>query len=165
MNDLTTIDEAHGPAMAELTERQRLYVLGRVWRGFSQTDAAAWAGYSPSGNRDTLAVTGSNLAHSPLVIAAVREETDRLRYDQGAASIRCLMEIRDSPVAENKDKIRASVELLDRSGYSAETSHTLNVVKKEEIPDDILKSIMATTKRLGLRRYFRGCWKSIRPKW
>lgn len=148
-NDLMIDELTYGAAMQKLNERQRLYVLARVWRGFSQTDAAAWAGYSPSGNRDSLAVLGHHLAHNPQVIAAVREETEQLKDDEGAASLRTLIEIRDDPTTEKKDRIRCATELLDRAGYHKQTEHTLHVDRAEPTPEEYVKSIMQMTKELG----------------
>jgi phage terminase small subunit len=69
-------DRDFGPAMARLTQRQRIFVDG-LFCGLKQTAAARRARYSNRGHAD--AVVGHRLAHNDKVQAAIREEPPACR--------------------------------------------------------------------------------------
>jgi hypothetical protein len=116
-----------GPAMLALNPQQRLWVHGRVFGGLSQKDAADFAGYSNSSD-DVLKNAGSRLAHIPAVQDAIVECSRLLLRAEGPQSIRELIRIRDNG-EDDKVRLRASTELLDRmGGLSSMTQHTLDVV-------------------------------------
>jgi len=121
------IDNASlGPAMLALSPAMRAFVVAKVFRGFTNKECARWAGYSASSD-NVLSVTGHNLAHDPRVQKAIAEETDKLMRCEGAASVRTLIEIRDDPTSEKKDRIKCAVELLNRSGFHAVTESISHV--------------------------------------
>lgn len=146
---LIPIDEASlGPAMQALTAGQRAFVHGKVHLGLTNAEAAKLAGYS-SRSPHALEVASSQLAHNPKVQDAILEEGRKLMRVEGARSIRTLVTIRDDPEAENKDRIRSAVELLNRSGFHAVTeSHHHEHVHLSEAEKD--RRILALCAELGL---------------
>jgi len=109
--------------MRALPPAQRAFVYFKVTMGRNNTDAARLAGYSEKG----VDVTASRLAHDPRVQAALIEESKKVLKSQGAKSILTLVEIRDNPQAEDKDRIKCAVELMNRGGLSAVSESHLTV--------------------------------------
>jgi hypothetical protein len=119
-----TFDEsALGEAMRALPPAQRCFVHFKVFFGRNNTDAARMAGYSENG----VDVAAHRLAHHPGIQAAILEEGQKLLRSQGPKSILTLVEIRDNLQNEAKDRMKAAVELLNRSGFTAVTQHNISV--------------------------------------
>ncbi len=120
-------DEAHlaallpaeselGPAMKDLNDRQRVFVVALLNQGtkHNQSAAARAAGYE--GDRNTLKVTGHNLAHSPKVQAAILEEAKKRMQLGTAAATALLLKVIGDPKAAHRDRVHAANSLLDRGG-------------------------------------------------
>jgi len=124
---LIPVDEAGlGPAMLALSPTMRAFVVAKIQSGCSNADAARLAGYSAV-SPHALEVTGSRLAHDERIQAALLEEGQKLMRTQGPKSILTLVEIRDNKSLDAKDRAKAAVELLNRSGFQATTTHQINV--------------------------------------
>lgn len=120
-------EESLGPAMRLLNPRQRLFVVGKVAYGLTDTEAAKFAGYQlprlyPNGFKQAYRV-----AHHPAVQEAILEEGRKLMRAEGAKSIRTLVEIRDDEQVDAKDRMKAAIELLNRSGFHAVSEHHMSV--------------------------------------
>jgi hypothetical protein len=112
--------------MLALSPGMRAFVHAKVSLGLTNAEAGRLAGYStcsPNG----LEVYTSQLSHHPNVQAAILEEGQKLMRAEGARSIHTLVAIRDNSEAEDKDRIRCAVELLNRSGFHAVSEHTMHV--------------------------------------
>ena len=110
-----------GPAMMMLNLMQRRFAYGRVWLGLSKTDAARFAGYgTPEHNYWKVEVR-------PAVQLAIEELSRSILKTEAAASIRALVEVRDSTEAPPADRIRAANSSLDRAGLGVHTEKTLHV--------------------------------------
>ncbi len=110
-------DEGLGPAMRALTSLQRSFVRAKVELGLNDTAAYAAAGFAPDRGH------AHRLAHDERVQAAILEEGRKLMRAHGPKSILTLVEIRDNVEANDKDRIKAAIELLNRSGFHAVSEH------------------------------------------
>lgn len=116
----------YGPAMSELTDKQRGFVFALLeFPGISFAEAARRAGYSDSS--EAAKVTGHRLAHSANVQAAMREEAAKRLNASSLMAANVLMSILTDDAAKTPDKIKAAGMLLDRSGFGA--AQTINVNK------------------------------------
>ena len=127
-------DDGLGPSMLALNGAQRAFVTALVIHGLTQTAAAEAAGYSAS-SRHTLEVVGSKLAHREDIQAAILELGCKIMRTEGPKSIRFLAEVRDATWLETKDRVKAAVELLNRSGFVATTQHNVNVEHTHHLSD------------------------------
>jgi phage terminase small subunit len=115
-----------GPAMESLTEKQRRFVMAIVdTPGITQGEAARAAGYqnSEGGYR----VQGHMLARNPAIQQAIREFAGARLNSNSLLGAEVLVEISRDPEASHKDRMKAAVYLLDRSGFGA--AQTINVNK------------------------------------
>jgi hypothetical protein len=116
---LTTLPELDvadlGPAMRALSPRQRNFVVGKVFYGLDNTNAAQAAGYSPL----YASSNACHLAHREDVQRALEEECRKLMKSEGPKSILTLVKIRDGQSNKAADRIKASTELLNRAGLHA----------------------------------------------
>ena len=137
------LDESSlGPAMLALTPPRRLFVIGKTHLGLSDKRAGEFAGYKS-------VVTSWRTAHREDVQAAIAEEGHKLLRAQGAASIRTIVEIRDDKKADARDRLKAAIELMNRSGFHAVTeSHSVVEHKLSEAQMD--KRILALAAELGM---------------
>jgi len=119
-------DDGCGPAMFALSPPKRAFVFAKVHFGCSNAEAARHAGYSKN-HPGNAKVTAYQLAHSEEVQAAIIEESRKVMAAEGPRSIRTLVEIREDKKAEAKDRIKASLELLNRGGLNAVSEHHLTV--------------------------------------
>lgn len=116
--------EDFGPLMLALEERQRKFVTLRVWEGKNPTQAARGAGYA--GKTDGyLRVQGHRLSRSLKIIAAMREESERLFSGAAPLAIAGLVRQLDS----KNVKLRAAAidSVLDRTGYGRKTTQDIRV--------------------------------------
>lgn len=101
-----------GPAMRDISERWRRFVLGLMAHGYNATRAAAEAGYN--GTPEVLASTGARLRRHPKIIAAMQEEAlSRLNADVLMAT-GTLAEIAADPTAKHAVRVKAAEAILNR---------------------------------------------------
>ncbi len=115
-----------GEQMRQCTKGERAWVIAKIETGESNAECARLAGYSAS-SPDVLKSIGYAIAHRERVQAALLEMSRKLMRTEGPKSIKTLVEIRDNTKAENKDRIKASIELLNRAGMSAVQESHLTV--------------------------------------
>ena len=117
-------EEKLGPAMQALTVNQRRFVVAFLETGGSdQNRAAELAGYG--GTPGARKVIACRMMQNPAIMAAIREQADvMLRGDaiMAAAVLRSIANDR-----AHKDRFKAAVELLNRSGLIVATQHNVNV--------------------------------------
>lgn len=101
--------EDHGPAMSELNERQRLFVIG-VCDGLSYSEAARQAGYA--GEPQTIASTANRLLRSQPIIEAIAEVTKKHIRSLAPKAKAVVTEIMDDKY--HKDRLKAAQQVLDR---------------------------------------------------
>lgn len=139
-----------GPAMRELTEMQRSFVVGYLdygGRPGKAPDAARDAGYSTH-NDNVLKSNASRLLHMPKIIRAIKEEAD-LRLRTGAilgASV--LIEIAGD--ANHKKQYNAAVELLNRSDLIVAERKEIIVDDKRPGKDELVERVHSLAERLGI---------------
>lgn len=143
---LPEIDVASlGPAMAALTPLQRSYVTAKVFLGLEDSNAARAAGYAES----VAGHMAHEIARREDVQAAILEEGRKLMRTQGPKSILALVEIRDDKTAKGADRIKAAIELLNRSGFHAVSeTHQHTHVHMSEAEQD--RRILALCADLGM---------------
>lgn len=135
-----------GKAMIALNPQQRAFVFAYVETGGQDaTRAALMAGYSMT-NDNARRVTAHRLAHDPRVQAAIKEVADA-RLRQGAIlGAEVLIAIAGDPT--HKDRMKAAVELLNRSGLLV--TPTVNHVHRSEDDVDRVQRIVNMATQLGL---------------
>ena len=106
-----------GPAMRALTPQRRAFVIGKVHSGLTDLAAARAAGFRDP-NRYAW-----HVAHNEGVQDAILEEGRKLMRSHGPKSILTLVEIRDNTELNAKDRLKAAIELLNRSGFHAVSEH------------------------------------------
>src|SRR5689334_21924501 len=111
--------------MQILTRRQRDFVRAIV-AGCSQIEAVRRAGYSTKSQK-SMEVQGVRTAHDPRIQAAILEEGIKLVRSSGPKAIGVLMKIALNPEARDRDRIVASLGILDRGGFGAMSSHRVDV--------------------------------------
>jgi hypothetical protein len=114
-----------GPAMRVLNPRMRAFVTAWIETGIENwTELARLAGYE--GDRLTLKSTGYRVAHDPRVIAALKEEGQRVLDAGSIIAIKTLTHL-SRTAAKDSDKIKAADMILNRTGFSATTEHKVTV--------------------------------------
>jgi hypothetical protein len=148
MTPTVTFEEASlGEAMRALSPPMRAWVFHKVQLGCSNLRAAELAGYS--GTPEVLKVTGHRIAHDPRVQAAMTEEAKKVLRSEGGRSLKVLCEIRDNPQAENKDRLKAAIEIMNRAGLNAIAESHLTVEHRlSESEQD--RRILALAAELGM---------------
>ena len=136
-----------GPAMAALNPNMQQFALAILQTGCSQAKAAQLAGYT--GDAVTLKATGWRLAHDQRVQAAIHEEAQKLIRSTSVMAIGVITEIAQSPCVDAKDRLKAAVELLNRSGLHAHTEHHLTVERPATAAEDI-ERVKVLAGQLGL---------------
>jgi phage terminase small subunit len=140
-------DAKLGPAMLALAPMPRQFVLALITTGCSQAGAAQLAGYT--GGPDTLKATGWRLAHDSRIQAAMHEEAQKLIRSTSVLAINVIKEIAESSWIEPQHRLKAAVELLNRSGLSAVTEHKVTVEHVQTEAEQVARiRVMAT--QLGL---------------
>jgi phage terminase small subunit len=132
----------YGPAMQALTEKRRKFVIAMVTiPGCSFTRAAKEAGYSDSA--DAAKVRGHECAHSPGVQAAIREEAGKRLSALSVVAANVMMDIMLDDGSSQKDKLKAAMAVLDRTGFAA--AQNINVNKT--VTDNSGKAVMERIER------------------
>ena len=143
-------EEGLGPAMLALSRAHRAFVTALVIHGLTQAAAAEAAGYSAS-SKASLEVQGSKLAHREDIQAAILELGCKVMRAEGPKSIRFLAEVRDSTWLETKDRLKAGIELLNRSGFVAVTQTNVNVEHTHKLSEAQMDArIIELCRELGL---------------
>jgi hypothetical protein len=143
-----TYDEGHlGPAMEALPPRMRQYVFAVIQTGCSQAKAAELAGYA--GGPATWKSKGWLLAHDSRVQAAMHEEAQKLIRSTAVMAINVIAEIASDRKGDAKDRLKAAVELLNRSGLHAHTEHKI-VVDRPLSGDEEIARVRKFCAELGL---------------
>lgn len=122
-------DDDLGPSMAALTENQRRFVYHMlITGGANATNSARAAGYSDGKEGDSgnpAGVAGYRLAHSPKILAAMKEEGDRRLRGGVVLGASVLIEIAGDVL--HKDRYKAACRLLDQAGLGIEHKQTIEV--------------------------------------
>lgn len=145
-----TPDAKLGPAMKNLNERQRAFVVAMIeMGGINYTRAALAAGYG-NGNDESAAVQGNRLAHDENVLAAIHEEAQRRMRSGAVMAVQTLLEIANDHGAENKDRLKAVDMILNRSGLHAVTEHNVKVERHDITDEGMVKRIKLLAEKQGL---------------
>lgn len=132
----------YGPAMSALTEKQQRFVLAILTiPGCSHSRAAREAGYSSEKGGDR--VRGHECAHNPAVQMALREEAGKRLNSMSVIAANVMMDIMLADETSPKDKLKAAMAVLDRTGFAA--AQTINVNKN--VTDNSGKAIMERIQR------------------
>ncbi len=135
-----------GPHMLELTPQQRAFVLAMLdTGGQDNSKAASLAGYggdNPGSDR----VQAHRLAHSPKVLAAIKEEANKRLHSGAILGASVLIEIARDVC--HKDRYKAASELLSRGGLIMATEHKITVERKDD--QAMIAKITALATQLGL---------------
>lgn len=125
--NIVVVSNDLGPAMLELPDIEQQFVVALIQNGGNQTRAALAAGYgttSNAGSTDQIARNaGWRLAHRPRVIAAIREQAEKMLQAgviRAGQILNDLMENGDPKVA-----MKAAEAVLDRGG--------MQIVHKQQI--------------------------------
>lgn len=138
-------EEDLGPAMRNITESQRGFVIAWLSLGAkNQTEAAMMAGYG--GTDDATRVAAKVLMRSPKVIAAIKEEADKFACAWAAMSVKNIVAIAND--VRHKDSFAANKYLQDRAGLTVKTTHEV-IVTDSRTQADILATIHDMAKRIG----------------
>lgn len=139
----------YGPAMAALNERQRAFVLAMLTiPGCSHARAAREAGYSDVA--EGAKVRGHYLAHSPNVQAALREEAGKRLNSLSVVAANVMMDIMLAEDSSSKDKLKAAMAVLDRTGFAAAQNINVNKTVTDQSGAAIMSQIRALADRLGV---------------
>lgn len=138
-----------GPKMRALTEKQRAFVLAVIEHpGIGQGRAAELAGYrnSPGGYR----VTGHLLIHNEKVIAAINEVAGQRLRSNSLLAAGVLIEIMTDEGTARKDRLKAALALLDRTGHAAAQNININQNITDQSGKAIMERIRALANKHGL---------------
>ncbi len=142
-------DARLGPAMTELSPMMRQFVLAILQTGCSQAKAAELAGYT--GNAATLKATGWRLAHDDRVQAAIQEEARKLIRDTAGMAIGVIADIAQDRTLPPRDRLKAAVELLNRSGLHPHTEHHVTVERqRQQTTAALVERVRALAGHFGL---------------
>ena len=144
-------EDQMGPAMRALNERQRRYVCALAVTGGGQSEAYRWAGYETT-NANSTSAAASRTATRPDVEEAMKEEALRRLKGSAIMAVSTLVQIAGPrSTAKDRDKIAASVALLDRiKGFAGKTEHTVVHQLDEKTADELIDFIRLTAKANGL---------------
>ena len=129
--------------MQALTPLQRGWVWALLAQGGKDNKRAAIvAGYSEASSHQQ----GYLNAHNPKIIRAVREEADRRLRSGALLGASVLLEIAGDVM--HKDRYKAAVELLDRSGLLVVREQRISVEHKDDAA--MVDRIIVLARTLGL---------------
>lgn len=140
-------DARLGPAMSALSPRMQQFVLALIQTGCSQAKAAELAGYQ--GGPKTWKAMGWRLAHDSRVQAAIHEEAAKLIRSSSVMAIGVIQDIAKDPTVDAKDRLKAALAILDRSGLHAHSEHKVTV-EHHPNQEEMLLRIKEMAGRLGL---------------
>jgi phage terminase small subunit len=138
--------ETLGPAMQELTELQRRFVLAYLEGGGRSAKAAAVsAGYG--GGTHACEVRGFEAMRNPKVLKAMREEADKRLRSGALLAASGLIEIAQD--THHRDRFKAIESLLNRAGLIVQTQHKV-VIEDTRTEAEVIERVGALATQLGL---------------
>ncbi len=140
------IPDNYGPAMLDLTEPQRQFVLHYLANGgINSAEAARRAGYG--NNPDSQAVAASKMLRQPRILAALREVADQRLRSGAVLAASALVEIAGDPL--HKERFKAANELLNRAGLVVEGISRV-IVEDHRTVEELERRIVSMAERLGI---------------
>jgi len=137
-----------GKAMVKLLPQQRAFVLAYVETGgIDATAAARAAGYAPN-NAGSARVTAYRLTHDEKILAAIKEEADKVVRNGVLIGAKALLDI--AADVTHKDRLKAATELMNRSGLLLATQHNVNVNVNLTDDREVARDITVMAQKLGL---------------
>lgn len=138
--------EDYGPAMLELTEPQRMFVLHYANSGGrNAAEAARLAGYGNSA--ESQAVSASRMLRQPRILAALREVADRRLKSGAILAASAIVEIANDPL--HRDRFKAANELLNRAGLVVEGISRV-IVEDHRTVEEIERRVRDLAVRVGI---------------
>lgn len=139
----------YGPAMAALTEKQRGFVLAMLTiPGCSHAQAAREAGYSDTA--DGAKSRGYYCAHNPAVQAAIREEAGKRLNSLSLVAANVMMEVMLDPEGDPRNKTKAAMAVLDRTGFAAAQNINVNKTVTDNSGAALMERIQKAAAVLGV---------------
>lgn len=139
--------ERPGPALEALPPMQQAFVLALVTLGCTQSKAAEIAGYQ--GGPNTFKSKGWALAHDPRVQAAILEQSQKLIRAHAPMALNVVVDLARSANIDPRVRLKAALELLNRSGLHAQTEHKLTVEHHKSDREQMERVVMLA-KQLGM---------------
>jgi hypothetical protein len=142
-----------GPAMLELSERQRNFVL--AYCAFPQAsgqDLARMAGYESNCGKDgsqNWRSTASRMLRSPPILAAIHECLTKTYRGRGAAIAQDVM-LTIAQDKKHKDQLKAAAMLADRGGFGAFMESKVTIEHRDQTSEALIARITLLARRLGI---------------
>lgn len=132
--------------MQALNQNQRNFVVAFIMQGGQNATAAALAaGYANT--EGSARVAAHRLVHHPRVQLALREEADKRLRAGALLGASVVQEIASD--ALHKDRLKAAIELLNRSGLLVEQTH--RVIHEDNRSDSELeRAVLAMATKYGM---------------
>lgn len=148
-------ESSYGPAMRALTDTRKRFVIAYVWFGGVRKSPAEAARKAGIGGTERSTNTSSKiLMRDPKVLAALREETDKLLTSYGAAAAHRLNELLQSD--NEKVALDASKSLLGFAGHTLNrTEHKLIIQDEFGSTQEILDYVEKTLAKFDPKRMAR----------
>lgn len=136
-----------GPAMQQLSERERNFVIALCETGgYDHTKAAVAAGYGEN-RRDSAKQAAWRLSHRPKVQAAIAEEAQKRLNAASILAATVMVDIAND--VNHKDRFKAADRLLERGGLLVATKHEIDV-KDDRTIAQLENFIVQKANELGL---------------
>jgi hypothetical protein len=160
----TMTDEGtYGPALSELTEKQRAFVWAMATvrtpdgKRIKRSHAARLAGYmtgenggNPGRRRRALDQTAWRLLQDRKIVAAIRECAGREIEGEAIASAQFLASVRDNEDAPLMARLRAADSLLDRGGLAGLQKIAVDHTHRDRTGAAMMARIRELAAKLGL---------------
>jgi phage terminase small subunit len=138
-----------GPAMAELTEKQRQYVLAMASDPLgTATSWAKAAGYADDGS-SMVRVTAHRLSHDPRIKTAVYE-CARSTIDSIGPMLGIAVMLKIARDNTHPKQLAAAIALANRSGFHETTEHVMHVQHTDRTGAAMIERIKELAGELGL---------------
>ena len=140
------IVEELGPAMMDLTDPQRMFVMHYLNQGGQNAaEAARRAGYGNS--PETQAVSASRMLRQPRILAALREVADHRLKSGAILAASAIVEIANDPL--HRDRFKAATELLNRAGLVVETVSRV-ITEDHRTVEEVERRVRDLAVRVGI---------------
>ena len=137
-----------GPAMRKISPQQRAFVVALLETGGQDhTKAARLAGYGGA-NPGSARVQAHRLMTADHILAAIREEAEKRISSHALLGAEVLVEIAKD--VTHKDRMKAAVELMNRSGMLVAQKVEHEHVHRVEDDADKVRRVAALATKLGL---------------
>jgi len=148
----TPSDEDCGPAMKRLSDLQRRFVRALTEIDPQNHTRAALIAHGGTMNYNTTKVWACRAMRNEKILAAIREETDKLYRGDGLESRMVILSIMRDPTCDSKTRLRAALELTNRAGHLVETV-SRNIVEHSVDRDtkDLLGEIRELARSTGVK--------------